>query len=267
MVLCISRYISSRENKRVKFIAKLQNNSKFRSENGLFVIEGLRLCLDAAQNGFSINTLIYTTEIYKKHSSDIEFIKSKSLEVFETSTQVFEKISDTKSPQGVLCVCSVPEIRRLTEINSQGKYIFLENTNNPSNLGTISRTAQALGISGIIISDKSCDPFGPKALRASMGSLLKIPLYIISNCSDALNYLKNVGYSLYASVPDPNATHIDKIDFGKKSVILIGNEANGLTEETILLCDYRITIPMKGNAESLNAAAAAAILIWEISKD
>ncbi|HHW46375.1 MAG TPA: RNA methyltransferase [Clostridiales bacterium] len=227
----------------------------------------MRLCLDAAQNGYLIDTLIYTTESYEKHSNDIDFIKSFCNQIFETSTQVFEKISDTKSPQGILCVCRIPKIKDLSEIEAKGRHVFLENINDPSNLGAISRTAQALGASSIVLTDKSCDPFSPKALRASMGALLKIPLFIVSNASEALSYLKDRGCRLYASVPDPDAVSVNKIDFGKKSVILIGNEANGLSQEAIGLCDQKITIPMKENAESLNAAAAAAILIWEMCRE
>lgn len=186
--------------------------------------------------------------------------------MFETTTQVFEKISDTKSPQGILCVCRVPEIRDLSGIEA-GKHIFLENINDPSNLGAISRTAQALGLSSIILTDNSCDPFSPKALRASMGALLKIPIFIVSDCSKALNFLKQKNFQLYASVPDSDAVNVNKIDFEEKSVILIGNEANGLSHKAIILCDRKITIPMKGNAESLNAAAAAAILIWEMYRE
>ena len=133
----------------------------------------------------------------------------------------------------------------------------------PANLGAVSRTAEALGVSGIILSDNACDPFSPKALRASMGTLLRIPLIILDDFSDEISGL---GLKTFACVVDKNAISVNNLDLNGGCIFLIGNEANGLTEETKKNSDYCITIPMKGKAESLNASVAASIVMWEMMK-
>ena len=148
-----------------------------------------------------------------------------------------------------------------SEIENNGRYIALENLQDPSNLGAISRTAEALGISGIIISGDSCDAFSPKVLRASMGTLLRMPVFI---ADDITEFICENNLRSFACVVDRDAESISDIDFKDGDVILIGNEGNGLKEETKDKAYSRVTIKMQGNAESLNAAAAAAIAMWEL---
>jgi TrmH family RNA methyltransferase len=155
----------------------------------------------------------------------------------------------------------MPSLNR--QIDPNGKYVALENINDPSNLGAVSRTAEALGVSGIILSANGCDPYSPKSLRASMGTLLRMPLIVLP---DFVNGIKNSGLKSYACVVDSNAKSITDVDFTEGSVVMIGNEANGLTMEAKEMATEQITIKMTGLAESLNAATAAAISIWEMMK-
>jgi TrmH family RNA methyltransferase len=150
-----------------------------------------------------------------------------------------------------------------TVIDPCGRYVALENINDPSNLGAVSRTAEALGVSGIILSANGCDPYSPKSLRASMGTLLRMPIIIMN---DFVECIKNSGLKSYACVVDSNAKSITDVDFCDGSVVMIGNEANGLTTEAKAVASEKITIKMTGKAESLNAATAAAISIWEMMK-
>jgi TrmH family RNA methyltransferase len=140
----------------------------------------------------------------------------------------------------------------------------LENTADPANLGAIARTAEALGISGLVISSQGCDPFSPKAQRAGMGALLRLPIYISSELISDLKGLSDKGFSLFASVVQDADSDVSKVKYPENCCVLIGNEANGLTNEIISVCDQKITITMKGRAESLNAAAAACMIMWEM---
>ncbi len=256
--------ITSKDNPRIKAVAKLNNSARARREAGLFVAEGLRLVQDAALNGYRFPEVYYTEDIKNKHREELESVLSAARQAYLVSNEVMAKLSDTVTPQGIVAVCEIPEYGKLN--CDGGLFIALENTANPSNLGAIARSAEAFGVKGIVISSSSCDPFAPKALRAGMGALLRLPLYIVPDFKSELLRLKTDGMKLYASVVSDKAMDITSAPKSESRVLLIGNEANGLTEEIASLCDYRVTIPMIGRAESLNAATAATVLIWEMQK-
>ncbi len=254
--------ITSKENSLIKLVSSLQASAQKRRENGYFVLEGLRICKDAYENGIRFDKLIISDTAKDKYFEDIEVFSSNLEEGFVLPDALFSKISDTKTPQGIIAVCKIPQTNT-GEIKSDGKYIALENVGDPANLGAVSRTAEALGANGIILSSGGCDPYSPKALRASMGTLIRMPIYILK---DFANEITKLGLVSYACVVDRDADKITDHNFKNGSVVIIGNEANGLTDETKDSATYKITIPMSGRAESLNAAAAAAIAIWEMMK-
>ena len=253
--------ISSRDNKYIKKVVKLQSSSKERNITNMYVIEGLRICEDAFDNNTDFEWIL----VSEKFLSDNFEISNKFFEVskrnFVISDILFEKISDTMSPQGIIAV--VNKNRLKDEISSGKKYIALDNLQDSSNLGAIARTCEALGISGIILANNCCDPYSPKSLRASMGTLLRIPLYFTDDLPNLLktNMLKSIAF-----VVDKSAMPITDIDFSNIDVIIIGNEANGVSEYVKNSANTLATIPMSGKAESLNAAAAAAIAIYEFTK-
>ena len=254
--------ITSRENSLIKLVSFLQSSAKKRRENSLFVLEGLRICLDAMENSIRFDKLIISDTALKKYAETINSFALNSEERYILPDSLFEKISDTKSPQGIIAVCKIFD-RRSSEINPRGRYIALENVADPANLGAVSRTVEALGADGLILSADGCDPYSPKALRASMGTLLRVPVFIFN---DFAGELKKSGLKSFACVVDKNAESIKEQSFSDGSVVIIGNEANGITDETKSAADRLITIPMRGRAESLNAAAAAAIAVWEMMK-
>ena len=161
------KVITSRENSLIKLTSLLQSSRSSRKENGLFVLEGLRICKDAAENGIWFDKLIISESASVKLKTEIEIFEEISDECFMIPDSLFKKISDTTSPQGIIAIAHVPDNKKI-DIDNKGKYIALENLQDPSNLGAISRTAEALGISGLILSANACDPFSPKSLRASM---------------------------------------------------------------------------------------------------
>ncbi len=254
--------ITSKDNPLIKFVSELQSSSKRRKEAGLFVLEGLRICDDAYQNNIKFDKLIVTKSAFEKHTDFIENLKKISDCCYIFREDLFKKISDTNSPQGIIAVAKIPQNSDI--ISGKGRYIALENISDPSNLGAIARSAEALGVDGIIITSDSCDPHSPKSLRSSMGTLLRMPLYITD---DIVKFINDNKLRAFACVVDRNAHSISKIEFCDGDVLLIGNEANGLSENTKLNSYQCITIKMNGKAESLNAAAAAAIAMWEMVKE
>lgn len=255
------KIITSRENSLIKLISALQASAAARRENGCFVLEGLRICTDALENGIRFDKLIVSETAFLKYSDKIVELSHASKECFKIPDSLFKKISDTASPQGIIALAEISE--RKFEINQRGRYIALENIADPSNLGAVSRTAEALGVTGIILSAGGCDPYSPKSLRASMGTLLRVPIIILENFSEKIG---NLGLKTFACVVDSDATPLTEADLGDGSVLIIGNEANGITEQVKAEADCLVTIPMRGKAESLNAAVAAAVAMWEMMK-
>ncbi len=256
--------ITSKDNELIKRITKLNSSSKFRREDGAFAAEGVRLCRDGAESGAEIEMFLFTAQAREKYYDDYKKISEKSKSLYEISEKILKHISDTIAPQGFVCIFKALDKKTLSyKISNQGRYVALENIQDPSNMGTILRTAEALGADGVILSADCCDIYMPKVVRGSMGAVFRVPIVIADDFTRYISKLTKQGIKTYASTPH-NAENINDIDFSDGGIILIGNEANGLKEETINICNKRVKIPMKGRAESLNAAAAAAILIWEI---
>jgi TrmH family RNA methyltransferase len=241
--------ITSTDNENIKLYKKLRDSAKFRRESGLFTLEGLRLIKDADT---AFHTVFYTAA-NAENASGIHAERA-----FEISETLSEKISDTKTPQGIYAVAEI--LRR--EISGGDKILVLHSVRDPGNLGTIIRTADALGISDIFAVD-CADIYSPKTVRSAMGALFRVNVEISDE--DAV-FAKLSDYETFASVLSENADVLGSFDFPEKSAIFIGNEANGLPDNVINKCKRQVTIKMRGNAESLNAAAAASILIYELSK-
>ena len=257
--------ILSKSNNKVKRVSLLIRSASERKKQGVFVLEGLRLCKDCAISGVTACELYFTQDAYEKHNSDVQVLIENSKKAYCVTDDVISKISDTNNSQGIVEVISFDDIKVKVPINQNGRYIACENVSDPSNLGAISRTAEALGLSGMILIDHCCDVYNPKALRASMGSLLRLPVYYYRDSNDLFTYCSDNNLRLIASVVHGESTEINDFVFKNGDIVIIGNEANGMTNELIDLCDEKITINIKGRAESFNAAVAASIIMWELS--
>ncbi len=258
--------INSRSNEKIKHFVRLGESASLRSSSGEFVLEGARLCADAAQTGIVIKQVFFTAQAAEKYTNYLDAVAKNADEVFEISSDVASKLSDTQSAQGIFCVCAMPDDKGDGDIDPHGRYLALENVQDPSNFGAICRTAEALGISGIIVSG-GCDIFNPKALRAAMGSSLRLNIIRSKNIIKLLIFLKEKGMLTVASTPQNDACDIRNAFDGADGIVcVIGNEGSGVTPQTMETCDKRVTIPMGGRAESLNAASAASIIAWELVK-
>jgi len=257
--------IQSKDNPVIKKAHKLLTSSNERKNTKTFLIEGQRLCCDALESSMKIEALFFTKSAQERYGDSIECLSSVAEKSYRLTDEVFEKISDTLHPQGISCICSMPHFE-CDEIKHDGRYIALENISDPTNMGTILRTAEAFGFDGVIISAGSCDIYNPKVLRGSMGAVFRIPVIIPENLPELLQKCKSRGMRPMASITDGNAVSIVSVRFFRGVIMCIGNEGNGLSEETITACGERVTIPMAGGAEALNASVAASILMWEMSR-
>ena len=255
--------IQSRTNAKIKDGCRLTASAKYRREQGLFTLEGLRLCADAAQSGCQVQTLFLTADAEEKGGERLKILLKNAQEIYTVTEEVAEKLSDTVSSQGVFAILQMlPETAR--SIHTGGKYVGLDTVQNPQNLGAIARTAEAFGVNGLIVGG-GCDRYNPKALRASMGSLLRLPVF---ETEDLAATVREIGKTVptFATVPDCTAESICAQDFSGGAAAIIGNEGNGVREAVLSAAQKRVTIPMRGNAESLNAAAAATVTVWEMMK-
>lgn len=254
--------LTSRQNPKIREACALLTAAA-RRQTGLFLLEGARLCADAAQNGVQITDCFFTDAAFNKYGKEIASAAENAGRVYRITDAVAEKLSDTRTPQGVFCVCrqrpTEPEIR------SDGFYLMTDNIQNPDNLGAIARTAEAFGAAGMIVSG-GCDVFAPKALRASMGALLRFPVLRADDAVLTAAQLKKQGLRVYAAALHRASVDVTAVPKTGGSVMIVGNEGSGVSEALLEICDQTVYIPMRGRAESLNAAVAAAILIWEFTK-
>ena len=258
--------ISSRKNPKVQEIDRLMTSSRVRREEGRFVCEGLRLCLDAAASGATIFEVLMTEAFRDRHPDAAHLLAGAAETVLIISEAVADKLTDTKAPQGVFAVCKMLDNLSLdSTIKGNRPVLGCERIQDPGNLGTMLRTAAALGFGGAVLIGEGADPFSPKALRASMGAVLRLPLVRVDRIGSLFDCCEEGEIPTLAALPQGGEA-ITRMR-GPRGVLLIGNEGNGLSPEAIEGASHRVTIPMAPGAESLNATAAATILMWEMMRD
>lgn len=256
--------ITSVSNDTIKMCVRLRDSVRARRESGRFFLEGARLCADAVQSGYEPVCTFYTAQALERYGDYLDRILPFAVSSYEIAPAVAAKLTDTRTPQGVFGLFRIPE-ERDTDVLEPGAYVALEQVQDPGNLGAICRTAEAIGVRGVLLSS-CCDRYNPKAQRAAMGSLLRLRLFDIPDLPAYLSARGAEGFKTYASVPDSTACPVTQADFKGNVITVIGNEGSGITPETVAACGSRVTIPMGGRAESLNANSAAAILIWEMMR-
>jgi TrmH family RNA methyltransferase len=256
--------ITSRSNGRVLDAIQLRNKRSRREEAGLLFAEGLRLCEAAWTSGTEISELFFSKKAAEKYETRLEQIAARAEKSYLISDHVADYMTDTKNPQGIFALCKLPA--PVTDFAHTGRRLVLEGISDPGNLGTLLRTAEAFGFEELILCG-CADEYGPKALRAGMGAQLRQRLMRTDDLPALLEKAKQQGILSFAAVPDSSATPVTEAVWGEATLVVLGNEANGVSDMTLRACSGRVTIPMRGRAESLNAAAAGAIICWELSKD
>ncbi len=238
---------TSKSNEKIKRIASLKEK-KFRREFGEFIVEGVKQVRECLASPLNVKQIVFST------SFDINEIEVKDIELLNVSDELFAYLSDEKKPQGIMAVVEIPK-KPLQTLKTNG--ILLDRINDPGNLGTIIRTANACGITELYLID-SVDPFSPKCVRSAMSGLFFVNIYQGSN--EVLNYLKEVDLIC----ADMNGESVFNFSPKREFCLVIGNEANGVSTQIRESANYIVSIPMRAEAESLNAGVSAGILMYNL---
>lgn len=259
--------ITSRSNPLIKEYIGLRDSKRARREQLAFVLEGARLIEDAIGEGVGIKYCFFSGEAAKKHESLVlRLERLTGGRAYKISDSLCGVLSDTSTSQGIFAAASaLDKFNLIDKIKYGGKYMVLRNLQDPGNVGTIVRAADAVGLDGIFLCG-CADIYNPKTVRSTMGSMFRIPFDQSAEYSALVMLMKDSGLVTYASVVDGDAVDLRENTFEDACAIVIGNEGRGLSDGDTALCDKRITIKMKGNIDSLNAATAASIFLWELTK-
>ena len=275
--------ISSPSNEKIKLVVQLQSKASARRKQKMFVVEGIRMYEE-----IPASDLVYT---YVSESYYNEVIKTGKLsnkakdnlglkEYFIVADNVFKNMSDTVTPQGILAVVKQKEytledimstktngqaLENNTTNNNGRAFIVLESIQDPGNLGTIVRTAEGAGVSGIIMNKETVDIYNSKVIRSTMGSMYRVPFIVTENLEETINELKKNNITVFAAHLKGDEYYAKDLYKGDVA-FLIGNEGNGLSDEIAKMADKYVKIPMDGMVESLNASVAAAILMYEAKR-
>ena len=269
--------ITSRQNPHVVASCKL-SEKKHRDSEGKFRIDGIKLFEEAVVSGVEIERVFLREDALDKIESRVGdlFSKISNSDIKILSEGVFDKVSEEKSPEGIICVVKhIDKLHKIVTINKdedfKNKSVFtkdsrifaVESVRDPGNLGTIIRTAAAFGVDCLLISSDCADIYNPRTVRAAMGALFRQRIVRVNDLSLALKVLSESGRKTYAATLGKEAVLLGQNTPDESGCIVVGNEGHGLSEKTISACDHNILIPMAEGAESLNAAVAASVCMWE----
>lgn len=252
--------ITSTSNEQVKRLGALLKKGKERREQRAFVIEGRKLYEEAGKRRLILKA--YFSESFFAEA----FREQEPEQPYEIlSDRVFSAVAETVTPQGVLAIVRMPEYSLEQLLERPGALLVLEDIQDPGNLGTMLRTAEAAGMAGVLMSRDTVDLYNPKVIRATMGAIFRVPTYSAEDFPALLKTLRENGVRLLAAHLKGTKRY-DQAEYSKRLGILIGNEGNGLSEEAAEAADEKVKIPMAGEVESLNAAVAAALLMYETAR-
>ncbi len=253
--------ITSMRNKKIVEARKLKRRLH-REEKKRFLLEGIRGIEEALNTGARIYEVLISPYLFRnaRGSKLYERLVDAGVEIHGVTAEVLEFVADTETPQGIVAIVGFPDLR--PALHGTPLVMLAYEIRDPGNLGTLIRSADAFGLAGIILSGDVVDPFNAKCIRATMGSIFRVPLMSFDRVEDSIEFLKRQGFSIVAA--DVNAKTLSyDYDFQGKCGILLGSESHGLPREVVRLCDALVSIPMIGDAESLNAAVAGSVLMYE----
>jgi len=257
--------ITSLKNQMVKDMVQLQDR-KTRKEKGLYMIEGLKMLQEAVASCAPIKMIFVVEDQISILLTMIEpllnnHFSSGDMNTYIVTSEILSKLSNTKTPQGIIAVLKLPEVQETLKLNDK-RVLMLDRVQDPGNVGTMIRTADACGFDMVLLSEESADPWQPKALRASMGSIWHIAVHTVQNTKTVVSGAKSAGLKSVAAHPRNSRICWDE-PLSSPLLLVIGNESSGVSDELLEVVDTTIMIPMYGKAESLNAANAAAMIMYE----
>lgn len=262
--------ITSTSNQQMKQVSLLLKKAKERKNTKTFVVEGPRMVVEAPVERLKA---VYVAEAFEDNKENATLLKElkdkcdKAKAIYEVvADNVFKSVSDTQTPQGIMAIVVMPDYDLSELLSGDNTHLLiLESIQDPGNLGTMVRTGEGAGVTGIIMNKTTVDLFNPKTIRSTMGSIYRVPFFVTENLAGTMKDLQEKGISLYAAHLKGEHSY-DEEDYTKACGFLIGNEGNGLSDEIANLADTYIKIPMEGQVESLNAAISATLLMYEANR-
>lgn len=253
--------ITAASNQKIKNLTNLIQKAKARREQDVFITEGIKMFLEADLDKIKE---VYVSKSFYEKGNGKEKIEQCNYEVI--SDELFKKISDTQTPQGILCVMRQYHYRLEDLFRKENPlFLILEDIQDPGNLGTMVRTAEGAGVDGIIMTKGTVDIYNPKTIRSTMGSVYRMPFIYTDDLLRVMKSLQEKNVKIYAAHLKGNQFY-HQLNFKESAAFLIGNEGNGLKDETAEAADVYMKIPMEGKVESLNAAVASVILMYEAAR-
>ena len=247
--------ITSRSNRLIKHIRKLTSDREYRRSSGLFFGEGPKLLAEALKAGTAIETVVT--------ARGVDLPGLDGLWRAEVPADLLDSLCDTRSPQGVLFLAKMPVLTPPERLTGD-RWLILDGLQDPGNVGTIWRTADALGADGLVLVNHCADPFSPKTVRATMGACFRLPVYE-AEVQALPGLLERSGLPLYAAALGEDSVTVGEARLNRCAVV-IGSEGRGVSPELLRLSEKTVKIPMRERCESLNAAAAAAVILWEMGR-
>ena len=250
--------ITSTHNPKLKLIRALQGRAKERRDAGAFLVEGVRLVEEAVNSNWRLRFALYDESLNERGRSQVEGLRSRGVDVEEVSTGLMKSLSETETPQGILAVL---EFAQLPIPNYCDFILILDTIRDPGNLGTLLRTAAAAGVQAVLLPPETTDAFSPKVVRSGMGAHFRLPIDSMS-WEEISQVVKLAG--LQVLIADMNGQSCWETDLRQPIALIIGGEADGVSEFARKLANTKISIPMSGNIESLNAGVAGSVLMFEV---
>lgn len=264
--------ITSKSNSTIVKIGKLIDK-KYRKLEKMFLCDGIKLLEEAvAFNAKIVYVVLNNNVIFDQKIIDlIKKLQSQGIQILCVSDIVFMKLTEEKSPQGIITVCEFLEEKHTFSANVKNvkvgeKIMFFESVRDPGNIGTIIRNSAAFGIDRLIFSSDCADIYSSKVIRSAMGAIFKVKINVVEDLKTSILNIKNSGYNILGAALDKYSLILGKYKLSAKDAVIIGNEGKGISKETLNLCDNTLLIPMQNNTESLNAAMATTIIMWELYK-
>ena len=253
--------ITSKNNPAVVAAAKL-SDKKYRERTGTFAFEGIKLFREAFSAGVHFSRVFVTEGAYAKYGEALAALPSGVLSV--VSDAVYEKLSFEHAPQGIFCVAEHFSVKNSTAASF---VILLDGVADPGNFGAVLRSAEAFGVDTVYMGANSADMYNPKTVRACMGSLFRTDIRRSQDIVCEIRSLQKEGFRIFATALDKRSLDIRSVDFSGKIGFVIGNEGHGVSEDILEVCDGTVIIPMCDGPESLNAAVASGIVMWEAARN
>lgn len=264
--------LKSMQNSFVKYLVKLKKR-KFREQEGRFVIEGARFVEEALKSGWPVEGVIYSADFLEQErgAALLAGALKRNIKTVLVEKKILDELANTETPQGVMALCGMRNWEtadmagRSGQARRQPLYVVLDGVSDPGNLGTIIRSADAFGAGGVVLMKGTVDLYNSKTLRATMGSVFHLPVLVNLRPPELMGKLADGGISLLVGVPE-GGTPVSRLDLRRPLALVVGSEADGPSREILSLPHEKVSIPMTGRAESLNAGVAASIMLYEIAR-